>query len=203
MTSFDQLVPAPTGRFEGITRGSLMALAAEQGLAPRIAIVTGDDVLGQAAQLQTAQGTAAQLQAAPVMSANAYFGALPIAEALRQGADIVITGRCVDSASLLGIAVLNGVVLVSHFNELLDEGATLLEAVRRGSVRRLRPVLMTAAITALGMVPLLFATGPGSEIQRPLAIVVVGGLVSSTVLTLALLPMLFARFGRATKPELR
>ena len=98
--------------------------------------------------------------------------------------------------ALVGIAVLNGVVLVSHFNELLDQGLSLDQSVRRGSVRRLRPVLMTAAITALGMVPLLFASGPGSEIQRPLAIVVVGGLLSSTLLTLVLLPMLFARFGQ-------
>ena len=98
--------------------------------------------------------------------------------------------------ALSGIAVLNGVVLVSHFNELLDQGLSLDQCVRRGSVRRLRPVLMTAAITALGMVPLLFASGPGSEIQRPLAIVVVGGLLSSTLLTLVLLPMLFARFGQ-------
>jgi cobalt-zinc-cadmium resistance protein CzcA len=98
--------------------------------------------------------------------------------------------------ALLGIAVLNGVVLVSHFNELLDQGLSLDQCVRRGSVRRLRPVLMTAAITALGMVPLLFASGPGSEIQRPLAIVVVGGLLSSTLLTLVLLPLLFARFGQ-------
>jgi HME family heavy-metal exporter/cobalt-zinc-cadmium resistance protein CzcA len=69
--------------------------------------------------------------------------------------------------------------------------------VREGALRRLRPVLMTAAITALGMVPLLLATGPGSEIQRPLAVVVTGGLVSATLLTLVLMPMLFARFGVA------
>ena len=97
--------------------------------------------------------------------------------------------------ALLGIAVLNGVVLVSHFNELLERGLPLVEAVRTGAQRRLRPVMMTASITALGLIPLLFATGPGSEIQKPLAVVVVGGLLSSTALTLILLPLLFARFG--------
>jgi cobalt-zinc-cadmium resistance protein CzcA len=97
--------------------------------------------------------------------------------------------------ALLGIAVLNGVVLVSYFNELLARGMPLAQVVVEGARRRLRPVLMTASITAGGLVPLLFATGPGSEIQRPLAIVVIGGLVSSTLLTLLLLPVLFRRFG--------
>jgi cobalt-zinc-cadmium resistance protein CzcA len=99
--------------------------------------------------------------------------------------------------ALLGIAVLNGLVLVSYFNQLTAAGQTLDEAIRVGSVRRLRPVLMTATIAAFGLVPLLFAEGPGSEIQKPLAIVVIGGLVSSTVLTLLLLPVLFRRFGAA------
>jgi len=97
--------------------------------------------------------------------------------------------------ALLGIAVLNGLVLVSHFNELLQRGRDVATAVTEGARRRLRPVLMTASITALGLVPLLTATGPGSEIQRPLAIVVVGGLVTSTLLTLILLPILYRRFG--------
>lgn len=97
--------------------------------------------------------------------------------------------------ALLGIAVLNGLVLVSHFNELVQRGRDVTTAVTEGARRRLRPVLMTASITALGLVPLLTATGPGSEIQRPLAIVVVGGLVTSTLLTLILLPILYRRFG--------
>ena len=97
--------------------------------------------------------------------------------------------------ALLGIAVLNGLVLVSYFNQLIAEGIPLDRAIFEGSVRRLRPVLMTASIAALGLVPLLFATGPGSEIQKPLAIVVIGGLLTSTALTLLLLPVLFARFG--------
>jgi len=97
--------------------------------------------------------------------------------------------------ALLGIAVLNGVVMVSYFNQLLATGMDLVKVVLVGSSRRLRPVLMTASIAAFGLIPLLFATGPGSEIQRPLAIVVIGGLVSSTFLTLFLLPILFKLFG--------
>ena len=101
--------------------------------------------------------------------------------------------------ALLGIAVLNGVVMVSYFNQLRVAGRSLEAAVIEGAQRRLRPVLMTASIAALGLVPLLFATGPGSEIQRPLAIVVIGGLVSSTLLTLLLLPILYRRFGEASR----
>ena len=102
--------------------------------------------------------------------------------------------------ALLGIAVLNGVVLVSYFNQLHAEGLDLLTCVTEGAKRRLRPVMMTASITAFGLVPLLFATGPGSEIQRPLAIVVIGGLITATALTLILLPILYLRFAYS-KPE--
>jgi cobalt-zinc-cadmium resistance protein CzcA len=105
--------------------------------------------------------------------------------------------------ALLGIAVLNGLVLVSHFNELIASGMSLRDVVFEGSMRRLRPVMMTASIAAFGLVPLLFADGPGSEIQKPLAIVVIGGLITSTALTLILLPILFRRFGvKATLSEL-
>lgn len=96
--------------------------------------------------------------------------------------------------ALLGIAVLNGVVMVSYFNQLEAQGMAVLNIVVEGAKRRLRPVLMTASITAFGLIPLLFATGPGSEIQRPLAVVVIGGLISSTVLTLVLLPIFYRRF---------
>ncbi len=97
--------------------------------------------------------------------------------------------------ALLGIAVLNGVVMVTYFNQLQALGKSMLDVVKEGAHRRLRPVLMTASIAAFGLVPLLFATGPGSEIQRPLAIVVIGGLISSTALTLILLPILYRRYG--------
>lgn len=99
--------------------------------------------------------------------------------------------------ALMGIAVLNGLVLVSYFNQLLAEGLPLETVVREGGRRRLRPVLMTACITAFGLVPLLFSSGPGSEVQKPLAVVVIGGLLTSTALTLLLLPLLFRRFGAA------
>jgi cobalt-zinc-cadmium resistance protein CzcA len=102
--------------------------------------------------------------------------------------------------ALLGIAVLNGVVMVSYFNQLLLQGMALGQVVVEGARRRLRPVLMTAAISGGGLVPLLYASGPGSEIQKPLAIVVIGGLVSSTALTLLLLPIFFKRFGVARVP---
>jgi len=98
--------------------------------------------------------------------------------------------------ALLGIAVLNGVVLVSHFNYLHAKGMDVVEIVKEGAQRRLRPVMMTASICAFGLVPLLLATGPGSEIQRPLAIVVIGGLISSTLLTLYLLPIVYLRTTR-------
>jgi heavy metal efflux system protein len=104
--------------------------------------------------------------------------------------------------ALLGIAVLNGLVLVTCFNQLHEQGLDITSVVREGAWRRVRPVLMTATITAIGLVPLLLATGPGSEIQRPLAIVVIGGLVSATALTLLLLPLAYRRYGLPPKPDL-
>ncbi|GAV20649.1 cobalt-zinc-cadmium resistance protein CzcA [Mariprofundus micogutta] len=98
--------------------------------------------------------------------------------------------------ALFGVAVLNGVVLVDAINRHLDEHE-LGDAIRHGAESRLRPVLMTAMIAALGLIPLLLATGIGSEIQRPLATVVVGGLVSSTLLTLFVLPCLYERFSKS------
>jgi cobalt-zinc-cadmium resistance protein CzcA len=94
--------------------------------------------------------------------------------------------------TLFGVAVLNGVVMVAYFNQLREAGRTVLQAVQEGAERRLRPVLMTALIASLGLVPMLLATGPGSELQRPLAVVVIGGLFTSTLLTLVLLPTLYA-----------
>ncbi len=99
--------------------------------------------------------------------------------------------------ALLGVSVPNGVVLLSYFNQLRATGMDMAKVVVEGSLRRLRPVLMTASITVFGLIPMLFASGPGSEIQRPLAIVVIGGLVSSTFLTLILLPILYQLFGEA------
>ena len=88
-------------------------------------------------------------------------------------------------------------VMLCYYNQLRATGMVMAKVVIIGSARRLRPVMMTASLTAFGLIPLLFATGPGSEIQRPLAIVVIGGLVSSTFLTLILLPILYRQFGEA------
>lgn len=96
--------------------------------------------------------------------------------------------------ALFGIAVLNGVVLVNAINQNVEDGMETKEAVFLGSLSRLRPVLMTAFIAALGLIPMLLARGVGSEIQRPLATVVVGGLISSTALTLLVLPVLYGIF---------
>ncbi|MES2187076.1 MAG: CusA/CzcA family heavy metal efflux RND transporter [Pseudomonadota bacterium] len=96
--------------------------------------------------------------------------------------------------ALWGIAVLNGVVLVSCIRKLREDGYDVAAAVREGCVQRFRPVMMTATVALLGLVPFLFASGPGSEVQRPLAIVVIGGLISSTLLTLVVLPTLYRWF---------
>ncbi len=96
--------------------------------------------------------------------------------------------------ALFGVAVLNGIVLVSYINKLREDGVPLEDAIITGCEKRLRPVLMTALVAILGLIPLLFATGPGSEIQKPLATVVVGGLTTSTLLTLIVLPTLYKWF---------
>lgn len=96
--------------------------------------------------------------------------------------------------ALWGIAVLNGVVLVSYIRTLRHEGLSVAEAVREGARQRFRPVMMTATVAMLGLIPFLFSSGPGSEVQRPLAIVVIGGLITSTLLTLVVLPTLYRWF---------
>ncbi|WP_299455146.1 CusA/CzcA family heavy metal efflux RND transporter [uncultured Pigmentiphaga sp.] len=96
--------------------------------------------------------------------------------------------------ALWGIAVLNGVVMVSYIRKLRMEGQSLAEAVVQGATMRFRPVMMTATVAMLGLVPFLFATGPGSEVQRPLAVVVIGGLITCTLLTLLVLPTLYRWF---------
>jgi cobalt-zinc-cadmium resistance protein CzcA len=96
--------------------------------------------------------------------------------------------------AVFGVAVLNGVVLVSYINQLREQGMAQNEAVAVGAERRLRPVLMTASVAILGLIPLLLADGIGSNVQRPLAAVVVGGLVTSTLLTLVVLPSVYRWF---------
>jgi cobalt-zinc-cadmium resistance protein CzcA len=96
--------------------------------------------------------------------------------------------------ALWGIAVLNGVVLVSYIRDLRGRGMSVSDAVIEGAKLRFRPVMMTATVAALALIPFLFATGPGSEVQRPLAIVVINGLISSTLLTLVMLPAIYRWF---------
>jgi cobalt-zinc-cadmium resistance protein CzcA len=98
--------------------------------------------------------------------------------------------------ALFGVAVLNGLVMVSYINRLRAEGRNLDEAVREGAITRLRPVLMTALVASLGFIPMAVATSAGAEVQRPLATVVIGGLITSTLLTLLILPSLYKWFER-------
>ncbi|KZY20739.1 hypothetical protein A3725_32655 [Alcanivorax sp. HI0035] len=105
--------------------------------------------------------------------------------------------------TLFGVAVLNGVVMVEAINHRLRDGETLDTAIFEGAVSRLRPVLMTALTSMLGLIPMLLATGVGSEVQRPLAVVIVGGLVSATALTLLVLPSLYGVFSRRKATELQ
>ena len=139
--------------------------------------------------------TLRSLRASLLIIANIPFAMVGGLISLWASGEYLSVPASVGFIALLGIAVLNGLVLVAYFRQLRAEGCAMAETVRVGAQRRLRPVLMTASITAFGLVPLLFASGPGSEIQRPLAIVVIGGLITSTLLTLILLPILFERFG--------
>ena len=139
--------------------------------------------------------TFGSVRQAVLVLANVPFALIGGVFALLLSGEYLSVPASVGFIALLGIAVLTGVVMVSHFNQLVARRMPIDDVVVEGSRRRLRPVMMTASIAAFGLVPLLFATGPGSEIQRPLAIVVIGGLVSSTLLTLLLLPVLFRQFG--------
>ena len=141
--------------------------------------------------------TFGSLRQATLVFANIPFAMIGGVWALWLSGEYLSVPAWVGFIALLGIAVLNGVVMVSYFNQLRDHGLPLAEVVMEGARRRMRPVMMTASITAFGLIPLLFASGPGSEIQRPLAIVVIGGLATSTLLTLIMLPMLYRRYGAA------
>jgi cobalt-zinc-cadmium resistance protein CzcA len=101
--------------------------------------------------------------------------------------------------ALFGIALANGMVLVTYLNQLLRKGISMQETCIQGACMRLRPVLMTALAAALGLIPMVLSGGTGSEVQRPLATVVIGGLITSTVLTLLVIPALYRWF--AIKPE--
>lgn len=132
---------------------------------------------------------------ATLVFCNVPFATIGGVIALWASGEFLSVPSSVGFIALMGIAVLNGVVLVSYINEVCGRGTLpFREAVMEGTRRRLRPVSLTASIAALGLVPFLFADGPGAEIQRPLAIVVIGGLVTATALTLLMLPILYDRF---------
>ena len=109
--------------------------------------------------------------------------------------------------ALSGVAVLNGLVMLTFIRQLVEEGVPVKDAIYRGALTRLRPVVMTALVASLGFVPMAIATGTGAEVQKPLATVVIGGLLSATLLTLVVLPALYARFSgkgaRSERPPLR
>ena len=98
--------------------------------------------------------------------------------------------------TLSGVALLNGLIIISAIQQLREEGRSVIDAVREGTLKRLRPVLMTSLVAPLGFIPMAIATGPGAEVQRPLATVVIGGIVSSAILTLLVLPALYDMFRR-------
>ncbi|MDB5413240.1 MAG: CusA/CzcA family heavy metal efflux transporter, partial [Rubritepida sp.] len=139
--------------------------------------------------------TFGSVRQATLVFCNVPFALIGGMIALWASGEFISVPASVGFLTLIGIAVLNGVVLISYINRLVaEEGLELGAAVREGARRRMTPVTLTAFIAALALVPFLFATGPGSEIQKPLAIVVIGGLVTATVLTLVLLPILYERF---------
>jgi len=105
--------------------------------------------------------------------------------------------------TLFGVAVLNGVVMVESINQRIADGLPVAEAVFDGATSRLRPVLMTAITSALGLIPMLLSTGVGAEIQKPLATVIVGGLLTATFLTLFVLPTLYAWFSKGKLADMR
>jgi Cu/Ag efflux pump CusA len=104
--------------------------------------------------------------------------------------------------TLFGIAARNGIMLVSHYQHLMaHEGKTFADAIRQGSLERLSPILMTALVTGIGLVPLALGVGqPGKEIQQPMAVVILGGIVTSTLLNMVVIPALYLKFGRPTAP---
>ncbi|MDP3693185.1 efflux RND transporter permease subunit [Bradyrhizobium sp.] len=138
--------------------------------------------------------TFGSLRQAALVFCNVPFASIGGVIALWASGEFLSVPASVGFIALMGIAVLNGVVMISYINEVCARGLLpFREAVMEGARRRLRPVTLTAAIAALGLVPFLFADGPGAEIQRPLAIVVIGGLITATALTLLLIPILYDR----------
>ena len=141
------------------------------------------------------------------------FGSMKDAVIVFTGVPLALTGGVIALAArgiplsisagvgfiaLSGVAVLNGLVMIAFIRKLREQGDPLDEAVVDGALGRLRPVLMTALVASLGFIPMAFNVGAGSEVQRPLATVVIGGIISSTLLTLLVLPALYRRLQRVT-----
>lgn len=136
---------------------------------------------------------------AAMILANVPFAAVGGVLSLFVTGQYLSVPSAIGFVAVFGVAMLNGIVLVNFFNELRHKGRSIADTVRQGALLRLRPVLMTASVAILGLVPMLFSTGVGAETQRPLATVVVGGLITSTLLTLLLLPAVYEWVeGRAT-----
>lgn len=184
-----QRVPLPTGyrtEWGGQYRHQQTALARLQLLVPAA-------ILAIFGLLYMAFGT---IRHAVLILANVPFALVGgIAALWLTGLNLSLSAA-VGFIALFGIAVLNGVVLVSAVNDLRETGTSLAESVVAGAGSRLRPVLMTACVAGLGFVPMAISTSAGAELQRPLATVVIGGLITSTLLTLVVLPTLYARVER-------
>ena len=128
---------------------------------------------------------------ATLIIANVPFATIGGLVALFISGQYVSVPSAIGFIAVFGVAMLNGIVLVSFINELREKGLSVSEAVRQGAEMRLRPVLMTASVAVLGLIPMLLSSGVGAETQRPLASVVIGGLITSTLLTLVLLPVIY------------
>ena len=128
---------------------------------------------------------------ATLIIANVPFAVIGGVVSLFASGQYLSVPSAIGFIAVFGVAMLNGIVMVSFLNDLRRQGLTIRESVRQGAALRLRPVLMTASVAILGLVPMLVSTGVGAETQRPLATVVVGGLFTSTALTLLLLPLLY------------
>jgi len=131
------------------------------------------------------------LRFAALIIANVPFATIGGLVALYLSGQYLSVPSAIGFIAVFGVAMLNGIVLISFINELRDKGLSIAEAVRKGAEMRLRPVMMTASVAILGLVPMLLSSGVGAETQRPLAAVVIGGLITSTLLTLLLLPVIY------------
>ncbi len=208
------LVNLDTSDIEGWVRAAQEKVRTEIKLPPGVTVEFG----GQFENLLAAKARLALVVPATLLLIFGLivlaFGRLRQALIVYTGIPLALTGgvfalwardlpfsitAAVGFIALSGVAVLNGVVLVSCFNELRATGRSIRDAVIEGSLTRLRPVLMTALVAALGFVPMALATGPGAEVQRPLATVVIGGIFTATLLTLVLLPALYAWVEREEK----